>query len=181
MRLRWLLRQEGRQEIDWTTKYIVFSKFERPAKVGSHNAIASIFTNYRTFLEPLFTGTHLTRNLVNYYWQFPLSLGKDVGFSRDLTRLIRTTVFRIMNTCFYILICICICICICIRNWNQWNKEINEHKWNSKNYLERDLIHEPASSTFWCRCVNHYTTKATTLTRSRIEGFMVHGTPQTIF
>ena len=94
MRLRWLLHQEGRQEIDWTTKYIVFSKFESPAKVGSHNAIASIFTNYRTFLEPLFTDTHLTRNLVNYYyWQFPLSLGKDFGFSRDLTRLIRTSVY----------------------------------------------------------------------------------------
>ena len=57
--LRWLLHQEGRQEIDWT--YIVFSKFESPAKVESHNAIASIFTSYRTFLEPLFTGTHLTR------------------------------------------------------------------------------------------------------------------------
>ena len=33
MCLRWLLHQEGRPEIDWTTKYIVFSKFESPAKV----------------------------------------------------------------------------------------------------------------------------------------------------
>ena len=33
MCLRCLLHQEGRPEIDWTTKYIVFSKFESPAKV----------------------------------------------------------------------------------------------------------------------------------------------------
>ena len=59
MCLRWLLHQEGRQEIDWTTKCIVFSKFESPAKGGSHNTIPSIFTSYRTFLGPLFTGTHL--------------------------------------------------------------------------------------------------------------------------
>ena len=33
MCLRCLLHQEGRPESDWTTKYIVFSKFESPAKV----------------------------------------------------------------------------------------------------------------------------------------------------
>ena len=33
MCLQWLLHQEGRPEIDWTTKNIVFSKFESPAKV----------------------------------------------------------------------------------------------------------------------------------------------------
>ena len=28
-------------------------------------------------------------------------------------------------------------------NWNQWKKEINEHRWNSKNCLERDLSPRP--------------------------------------
>ena len=69
-----MVHQDGRPEIDWTTENIVISKFESPAKVeyelvysnltfnkSSHNAIASILISYRTFLEPLFTGTHLTR------------------------------------------------------------------------------------------------------------------------
>ena len=32
-------------------------------------------------------------------------------------------------------------------NWNQWKKEINEHKWNSKNCLERDLNPRPRLSS----------------------------------
>ena len=42
----------------------------------------------RLYGYPLNTHTLLIIN-----WQFPLSVGKDVRFSRDLTRLIRTTVY----------------------------------------------------------------------------------------
>ena len=62
-------------------------------------------------------------------------------------------------------------------NWNQWKKEINEHKWNSKNCLERDLNPRPRLSSAE---VLTTTPPRQPRYRSRIEGFMAHGTPQTI-